>query len=95
MRRWTVADRAGREIYLTEERWQHIISRHRALAGHLEDVLNTLRLGRRRQDKAQLLKYFYHRRCAALPGYYDSITVVVLAQPDNHYVATAWPEVEG
>jgi len=28
MRRWTVADRDGREIYLTEERWDHIETRH-------------------------------------------------------------------
>jgi hypothetical protein len=91
---WTVKDRAGREIYLTGERWQHIVSRHRVLAGHLGDVLSTLRLGHRWQDALQPFKYFYHRRCKTLPGYYDSITVVVLYQGDNRYVVTAWPEVE-
>jgi len=94
MHRWTVRDRAGREIYLTEERWQHIASRHRALAGHRDDVLNALRLGRRRQDALQSFKYFYHHSCNTLPGYYDSITVVVLCRGDNRYVVTAWPEVE-
>lgn len=94
MHRWTVRDHVGREIYLTEERWQHIVSRHRALAGHLDDVLNTLHLGRRRQDALQPLKYFYHRRCETLPGYYNSITVVVLYRGDDRYVVTAWPEVE-
>ena len=39
-------------------------------------------------------KYFYHRRCRTLPGYYNSLTVVVLCQGDNRYVVTAWPEVE-
>lgn len=24
-RRWTVRDRSGNEVYLTEERWEHII----------------------------------------------------------------------
>lgn len=94
MRRWTVRDRAGREIYLTAERWQHIVSRHRVLAGHLDDVLNTLRLGHRRQDALQPFKYFYHRRCETLPGYYNSIIVVVLYRGDNWHVVTAWPEVE-
>ena len=94
MRRWTVRDRAGREIYLTEERWQHIVSRHRALTGHLDDVLKTIRLGRRRQDALQPFTYFYHRRCETLPGYYNSITIVVLCHEDNRYVVTAWPEVE-
>lgn len=95
MHRWTVRDRAGREIYLTRERWQHIVSRHRTLAEHLDDVLNTLRLGRRQQDALQPFKYFYHRRCDTLPGYYDRITVVVLCREDNRYVVTARPEVEG
>jgi hypothetical protein len=80
---WEVQDRAGRKIYLTEERWQHIISGHRALVNHLDEVLRTLQLGRRRQDVVQPFKYFYHRRCATLPGYYNSITVVVLSRGEN------------
>jgi hypothetical protein len=34
-RRWTVADRSGREIYLTQERWEHLIEPH----NHLEMTL--------------------------------------------------------
>ncbi len=91
---WTIQDRQGREIYLTQERWQHIIIRHKALARHLDDVLNTIRLGRRRQDSQQPFKYFYQRHCDKLTGYYNSITVVVLFFPDNNYVVTAWPTTE-
>jgi len=94
MRKWTVRDRQGREIYLTEERWQHIASRHKPLAEHLDDVLATIRLGRRQQDSLQPFKFFYRRRCEILPGYYNSITVVVLSFSDNRYVVTAWPDVE-
>jgi hypothetical protein len=36
MQRWVVNDRQGREIYLTEERWEHIVSRHKALVSHLD-----------------------------------------------------------
>jgi len=25
MRRWTVRDRFGNEVYLTQERWEHIV----------------------------------------------------------------------
>jgi hypothetical protein len=91
---WMVQDRTGRAIYLTEERWQHIVSRHHALAGHLDDVLKTLQFGRRRQDAVQPFKYFYRRRCKTLPGHYNSITVVILSRGDNRYVVTAWPEIE-
>ncbi len=78
---------------MTEERWQHIISGHRALAEHLENVLDTIRLGNRQQDALQPFKYFYRRHYNNLPGYYNRITVVVIFQPDNCYVVTAWPEV--
>ena len=62
---------------MTEERWQHIISSHRALTDHLEDVLNTIRLGYRHQDALQPFKYFYRRRYDNLPGDYNRIPVVV------------------
>ena len=93
MARWTVQVRYGHEVYLTDERWQHIISRHKALTAHLDDVLATIRLGRRRQDALKPFKFFYSRRCSTLPGQYNRITVVVLQQPDNGYVVTAWPDM--
>ncbi len=50
MRKWFVHDSDGREIYLTEERWEHIVSEHSELQHHLEDLLNTVQRGRRRQQ---------------------------------------------
>lgn len=94
MHRWLVQDRDGREIYLTEERWRHICARHKPLANHLDDVLATLRAGRRRQDPIQPFKYFYHRRCDTLPGAYNTITLVVLYSADDRYVVTGWPSIE-
>jgi hypothetical protein len=94
MHKWTVRDREGREIYLTEERWQHISFRHKPLIGYLEDVLATIRVGRRRQDPVQPFKYFYHHRCDTLPGVYNTIIVVVLYRGDDRYVVTAWPSIE-
>lgn len=93
MKRWTVEDRAGRTIYMTEERWQHIISGHSVLENHLKDVLDALRFGNRTQDALRPSKYFYRNHCDGLPGFYNRITVVVMSRPDNRYVVTAWPEV--
>ncbi len=42
MDKWTVQDRWGNEIYLTEERWQYILERHEELAGLLNEMLETL-----------------------------------------------------
>jgi hypothetical protein len=47
MHKWIVQDRDGREIYLTEERWGHIVQRHGELQNHFDEVLNTVRRGRR------------------------------------------------
>ena len=57
MHRWTIQDRHGNEIYMTEERWQHIISKHHELIGHLDDVLDTLKKGRRRQERRDPNRY--------------------------------------
>ena len=32
VRKWTVRDRRGRNIYITEERWKHIIEEHEELS---------------------------------------------------------------
>ncbi|MBI4488090.1 MAG: hypothetical protein HY694_03305 [Deltaproteobacteria bacterium] len=45
-----VTDRWGNRISLTDERWRHIIEWHPELEGFQEEVLETIRRGRRRQD---------------------------------------------
>jgi hypothetical protein len=98
---WTVSDRNGREIYITEERWLHILSKHYELIGHLDDVLDTLRRGRRRQERRDPQRYRYQRECLTLRDGNNYITVVVVfsfqEQPDgelaaNNFVTTAWGE---
>ena len=50
MERWTVTDRDGREIYLTDVEWEtHIQANHPQLVGRLDDVLRTIRLGKRKK----------------------------------------------
>ena len=45
-----IQDRFGNTIYLTNERWQHIISSHPQLKERRAEVLNTIRSGKRWQD---------------------------------------------
>lgn len=60
MKRWNVRDHDGREIYFTEERWEYITSKHCELIGRLNDVLDTVRLGRRRQEQRDPQTYKYY-----------------------------------
>ncbi len=98
MRRWTVQDRDGRTIYLTQERWQHIVDRHNELTDHFEDVLDTIRQGRRRQDPIQPRSYHYYRECEFLPRGFIGIEVVVVFKlktegdqiVPNNFVVSAW-----
>ena len=48
--KWIIRDRYDNEIYLTEERWDHILEYHPELEGHLDNVLNSLKQGRRKQE---------------------------------------------
>jgi hypothetical protein len=99
MRRWVVCDREGREIYLTEERWNHIISRHGELRDHLDDVLDTVRRGRRQQQPHDPQTYVYRFSCEMLPPPFNGILVVVTFRFEqqehseihpNNFIVTAW-----
>ncbi|MCB8946062.1 MAG: hypothetical protein H6658_20140 [Ardenticatenaceae bacterium] len=92
MEHWTVQDRNGREIYLTQVEWEdHILAHHPELAGLLDEVLATIHSGQRKQDRIRPNKYFYRRRSDLLPGNFTHIVVVVLFKPQNNYVVAAWP----
>jgi len=48
--RWTITERQGHEIYLTEERWHHIIepANHPEMADFEVELQQTVRLERRK-----------------------------------------------
>ena len=58
-KRWTVQDRYGNSIYLTEERWQHILASRPELELLLKEFLDTLRLGSRTQNALIPNEYRY------------------------------------
>lgn len=72
-----IKDRYGNSIQLTEERWAHIVQYHPELEEHYDEVLATIRFGRRRQDALDPLKYKYIRSCLPLPFGMTHIVVVV------------------
>jgi hypothetical protein len=72
-----VIDRWGNRITLTDERWQHITEWHPELEGFKEDVLETIRKGRRRQDPIDPQKYKYIYQVKGLAFGLTHIVVVV------------------
>ncbi len=99
MRKWFIRDRDEREIYLTEEQWEHILDRHIELENHLEDVLDTVRQGRRKQQPKDPNTYIYRRPCDTLGQLFNGILVVVVFRFEekedggmipNNFIVTAW-----
>lgn len=64
--RWEVYDRYGNKIYMTSERWQHILHSRPWLADCHGEMLMTLRQGRRKQDTLNSRKYKYYWPCNTL-----------------------------
>ena len=100
-KRWTVQDRYGNSIYLTQERWQHIIdpANHPEMADYEDHLKETIQLGRRRQEPLNPRKYRYSRCFDDLPGDSNHIVAIVLFTFDvdehgltveNNFVATAF-----
>ena len=88
---WKVKDRWNNEIILTEERWEHIKYWHPDLEDHLDEVLQTVKVGKRRQDIMDPNKYSYIRETKALlPEYNFIVAIVKLAL--NNFIITAYPK---
>ncbi len=94
-----VQDKFGNTIYLTDERWQHIVRRHSVLKGFKNEVLKTIRIGKREQDDFYSDKFLYRKAFANLPLRYTHIEVVVVFRikdgKPNNFVVTAYPMIVG
>lgn len=100
-KRWTVNDRDGHPIYLTHERWQHIIdsTNHPEMEDYEAYLKKTIRDGRRRQEPLNPRKYRYTHAFKDLPDDSNHIVAIVMfgfdideqgkTTPDN-FVATAF-----
>ncbi len=96
---WEIFDRYGNRIFLTAERWQHVLHRRPWLESHFDDILETLRKGRRKQDPMDQAKYKYYYPCSTLAPdnshlvavvKFDKIRDVQGSLSDNNFVMTAW-----
>ncbi|HKP74974.1 MAG TPA: hypothetical protein VJT67_05490 [Longimicrobiaceae bacterium] len=102
-RRWSVADDLGNSIYLTDERWEHIVEGHPEMAGHEDELRETLRHGERRQDSLNPQKFRYRRAFRELADDNTHLEAVVLFRFSeeegrlvaNNYVATAYLKALG
>ncbi len=99
--RWSVHDRAGNLIYITEERWQHITApdNHPEVDLYEDHLRQTLRYARRTQDLLNPQKYRYTLPFDDLVDDNTYVEAVVLFRfrdgPDgrptpNNYVVTAY-----
>jgi len=72
-----IHDRWGNEIYLTDERWEHIYERHPEIIGYEEYVLKTLRFGNRKQQPLDpdIFRYFAYYN--DLPEHHTQVVVIV------------------
>lgn len=79
-RRWIEQDRSGNEIYLTEERWEHITGpmNHPEMADFENELRETVRSGRRKQEMLDPQKYRYSRAFENLTSKNTHIVAVVV-----------------
>ncbi|MEZ4661743.1 MAG: hypothetical protein R2911_29680 [Caldilineaceae bacterium] len=105
-RLWTVQDRYGNEVYLTEERWQHITEpiNHPDMAHFMVELQETIRLGTRKQDSLNPQKYRYTKAFDALEDDNTHIVAIVLCRfrqnegghpAPNNYIVTAYQKEIG
>jgi len=78
--RWIVKDRFGNRIYLTQERWEHIIesTNHPEMEDFEEELKETVQAGTRKQDPLNPQKYRYSKPFDHLPSYNTHIVAIVL-----------------
>ena len=100
-RRWTVQDRDGNLIYLTDERWRHIVedNNHPELADYEDYLKATIQQGRRRQEPLNPRKYRYVRPFDDLQDGFNHVVGIVLfgfnindqgETAPNNFIATAF-----
>jgi hypothetical protein len=105
-RRWMVRDRHGNDIYLTQERWKHIVEpiNHPEMSAYEEHLKETIQAGKRKQDLLNPQKYRYVKQFDDLAEDNTHIIAIVLfrfsegpgGEPvPNNYIVTAYQKEIG
>lgn len=103
---WTEQDRYGNNIYLTQERWEHIIDplNHPEVKDYEEELKETVRMGTRKQDSLNRQKYRYSKEFDNLPANNTHIVAIVLFRiresevgeiESNNFIVTAYQKEIG
>jgi len=104
--RWAVQDRFGNSIYLTQERWEHIIEsiNHPEMEEYEEELKETVRTGTRKQDSLNPQEFRYTKEFTNLPADNTHIVTIVLfgvRETDlgeiisNNFIVTAYQKETG
>ena len=105
MKRWTVRDRYDNDIYLTQERWEHITQsiNHPEMLACKSHLKETVQSGRRKQDSLNPHKYRYVKAFVDLAEDNTHIIAIVLFRfgegeggkpvPNNHIVTAYQKEI--
>jgi hypothetical protein len=99
--RWSVQDRLGHLVYITEERWQHIIdtANHPEMDDFEDELQETIKHGHRKQDRTHPRKFRYSKGFDHLFEDNDHIVAIVLFRfrefdqtqiAPNNYIVTAF-----
>ena len=99
MKKWTVQDRYGNTIYLTEERWYHILGSRPELEPLFEKFLETIQAGQRKQDALIPNEYRYFKQFDELLPENNYLIAIVIFKTQldkagnyvpNNFVVTGW-----
>ncbi len=104
--RWTVSDHFGNAIYLTQERWDHIVgpNNHPEMIDFQGQLKKTIQSGMRKQDSLNPQKYRYVKAFEELLEGNTHIVAIVLfrfkesevGEPaPNNYIVTAYQKEIG
>lgn len=99
--RWLEKDRFGNEIYLTEERWEHITNpmNHTEMLDYEGELRETIIFGHRKQEMLNPQKYRYSKKFENLTAKNTHLVAIVVfrfseeANGDwlpNNFVITAY-----
>jgi len=92
-------DRNENEIYITDERWEHIYKHHPEIIGFESYVIKTLKSGKRKQQSIDPDTFKYIKSYEDLPDGHTQIVVVVKFEwkidkngdeKPNNFVITAY-----
>jgi hypothetical protein len=86
-----VQDPTGLEVVLTDECWQHIVSRHPEMLPFKELVLTAVREPNGiYEGKRDPTRRIYRKGYAEVPGVGNSLDVLVFLGNDGKHIATAY-----